>query len=383
MAFSPILVFFVGMFLAMIPVLETKGAIPVVMSTAIWGDGALSATLAWLSATLGGIVVAFIAVAIFLPFRKLLERIPFLKRFFDSCDARVIEWLAKQSEKKRIRVLKKENKKAEKLSKKEQNSLYSAKNHEKTTKINKNTTFNLKNAPPNQTIQIDNKNLNLATSKQDDNTNNSTMQDLKNAIFHKKTSTMHIKKHNILSQSGITHKGNNYENTAFKNENSGTMQAENGINVRNITFGGSVENNVVDENSPKIDKKVQKIDKKQLKITKKQQKIDKKREKSAKKSQNNYIWGKFWIVFIFCALPIPLSGVWTAAALCSVLRLDVGRSILALTVANTIDSSLVALFCFTLEEYINLMMSIMMIVIVLVIVYQILKAIVNKLGIRN
>ena len=302
MAYSSVFVFFVGMALAMVPVLETKGAIPAVMSTAVWGDAALSAEMAWLAATLGGIVVSFIAVAIFLPFRKLLEKIPFLKRFFDVCDARVIEWLAKQTEKRRIRIAKRDEKKAINALKRNEKKAI------KNTKVEEN-----KSAKPVQ-----------------------------------KNEKQYLGEH--VSQSSKY--GANPP--SIKNEE------------KSIKFGENSQKNTQKHVHNTMHSTISR-------------KYKREKHKNEDKTKT-YSWGKFWIVFIFCALPIPLSGVWTAAALCSVLRLDMPRSLLALTVANTIDSSLVALFCFTLEEYINLIMTIMMTVIVLAVVYQIIKYCINRIS---
>ena len=248
MAFSPFFVFLVTMALSMVPLIESKGAIPVAMSSALWGDAALTAVGAWLATTLGGVIVSFVAVIIFLPFRKLLEKISFFRKIFAHCDKAVIEWLAKQQEKKRIRTLNRETKR------------------------------NKTKAPIRQ-----------------------SQQHTPQIVFAPKQQEAPAK----------------------------TTRA-------------------------------------------------KTRHKKEKPRGDKFSWGRFWIAFVFCALPIPLSGVWTAGALCSVLQLDFWRSILALTVANTIDCSLVAVFCFWLEDYIDLMLSIIMVIVVLVIVYQILKYFVSK-----
>ena len=127
MAFSPFFVFLVTMALSMVPLIESKGAIPVAMSSALWGDAALSAVGAWFATILGGVIVSFVAVIIFLPFRKLLEKISFFRKIFAHCDKAVIEWLAKQQEKKRIRTLNRETKRNNKLSRKNKNEKHAVK----------------------------------------------------------------------------------------------------------------------------------------------------------------------------------------------------------------------------------------------------------------
>ena len=243
MAFSSFLVFLITMALSMVPLIESKGAIPLGMSVGMWGDAALSAVSAWLATVLGGVIVSFVAVAIFLPFRKLLEKIKIFKKLFAHCDRAVIEWLARRQEKKQIRKTKREFKKAQ------------------------------------------------------------------------------ARKKSTISSPAPAE-------VAFTNPNT------------SISF--------IAHSTP------------------------------TKKAERSAMWGRFLIAFVFCALPIPLSGVWTAGALCSVLKLDFWRSILALSVANTIDCSLVAIFCFWLEDYIDLMLTIIMLILVFIVIYQILKFIVLR-----
>ena len=241
MAISSFWVFLVTMALSMVPLIESKGAIPLGMSAGMWGDSALSAVMAWLATVLGGIIVSFVAVTIFLPFRKLLEKIKIFKKLFAHCDKAVIEWLAKRQEKKQNRKAKRE---------------------------------------------------------------------LKKARVHDNKATLTPAPATVIP---------NQSNISFATQPLATSKTE----------------------------------------------------KSA-------MWGRFLIAFVFCALPIPLSGVWTAGALCSVLKLDFWRSILALAVANTIDCSLVAIFCFWLEDYIDLMLTIIMLILAFVVIYQLLKFLVLR-----
>ena len=320
MAFSPFFVFLVTMALSMVPLIESKGAIPVAMSSALWGDAALSAVGAWLATILGGVIVSFVAVIIFLPFRKLLEKISFFRKIFAHCDKAVIEWLAKQQEKKRIRTLNRETKRNIKLSRKK---------HAVTNKA-LNTAANLTANTAHINTDISQNAANSATAP---NVNNKIT--FENATYNADTQ--------------FTHK------RLFPRKH------------------GKVQTQPAQQNTPPQIVFSPKTTTPPAKLT-----HAKKRNKKAKPRGDKYSWGRFWIAFVFCALPIPLSGVWTAGALCSVLRLDFWRSILALTVANTIDCSLVAVFCFWLEDYIDLMLSIIMIIVLLVIAYQILKYFVSK-----
>ena len=326
MAFSPFFVFLVTMALSMVPLIESKGAIPVAMSSALWGDAALTAVGAWLATILGGVIVSFVAVIIFLPFRKLLEKISFFRKIFAHCDKAVIEWLAKQQEKKRIRTLNRETKRNNKLSRGK------SKKHAVTNKVQKNSQQSANTSE-----------INIHTDA------------------------------NTFSQNSIPPAPATNNQITFENVPQNTILQD----ERKHLFPHK-------RNKTKAPIRQSQQHTPQIVFAPKQQEAPAKtthaktRHKKERPRGDKFSWGRFWIAFVFCALPIPLSGVWTAGALCSVLQLDFWRSILALTVANTIDCSLVAVFCFWLEDYIDLMLSIIMVIVVLVIVYQILKYFVSK-----
>lgn len=235
MNFSPIFVFIVGAFTAMLPVIETKGAIPLAMSVALWGDSALNAFWAWLASVIGGILVCFVAVAIFLPFRKILERWKFTSKLMEFCDNKVRLWLESSN---------------------------AHKHHEKRKKTKK-------------------------------------------------------------------------EKTPFQTEQTPALE---------INF--SKTPTAKKEKSPKT-------------------------HKSGKR--------KALIAFVFCALPIPFSGVWSAAALCSVLKLGYMQSVLTLALANTVSAILIGLFCFFLNEFIDVILCSLLIMLAMMVVYRILKALVLRL----
>lgn len=213
----------------MVPVIELKGAIPLIMSTSLWGEYALSPLYAWASATIGGIIASILAVLLFLPLRRILEKIKFFKILFNHCDKGVTKWLVKR--------------------------LNKPKKHKQKTKQTK----------------------------------------------EKNTETKQI--------SFVT------EQTKLKSKN---------------------------------------------------------------KTKDNALWGKFWIAFVFCALPIPFSGVWSAGALCSVLKLNFGYSVLAIATANTICSIFIGLFCTILSEFVDLVICILCVMLVYFIIYQIIKIIFEK-----
>ena len=240
MTTTSIFVFLFGTLVAMVPVVETQGAIPLAMSTALWGDSALNALWAWTAATLGGILVCFIAVAIFLPFRKILEKWQFSRKILQFIDKKMILWLDEH--------YKKQN---------ERKNLYKKRKNNKT----------------------------------------------------------------ILK---------NEENIEKNNQK--------------INFVEQTQNN-----------------------------------KKKQKTTSKHSWKKALIVFIFCALPVPFSGVWSAAALCSVLKLGYFQSVLALAISNTFNTILIGLFCFFLDEFIDVLITAMLIIFVLFLLYHLFKAILLRL----
>lgn len=221
---SSIVVFLVGILLAMVPLVETKGAIPLVMSSALFGEFALSPTTAFLSACIGGIIASILAVIIFLPLRKILEKIRLFRIILEHCDKVVNKWL----------------------------------------------------------------------------------------------------------------------------------------------------------NSKKFTKKVKKKPKKLI-IKPAKDTINFAPQNTAKPPNKKKNMGKFWIVFTFCALPIPFSGVWSAGALCSLLKLNFWQGILAVTTGNTICSVVILVFCAIFSEFIDLIICIVCIFAVMLILYNFVKFLLNKI----
>ena len=242
MVISSVFVFFVGILLAMIPIIELKGAIPIVMSASIWGEYALNPTMAWASAIIGGILASFVAVLVFLPLRRMLEKIKFFKTAFNYCDKEVNKWLTKK-------------------------------------------TFDIKR----------------------------TKKHIKENLNETKTTTAPSK---------------------------------------TITFEVSNNHSTV-------------------------------KSKKSKQTHDNARLGKFWLVFTFCALPIPFSGVWSSGALCSLLELDFWPSVLSLTSANIICSIVIGVFCSILSEFVDLVLCVFFIIVILTIIYNFTKHLLMKIQIKN
>lgn len=257
MNFSPIFVFICGALLAMLPVVETKGAIPFAMSAGIWGDAALTALWAWLAAVVGGIIVSFIAAAIFLPLRKILERWKPTKSLLAFCDKKVHYWLEMQNSRKKPRKIKAKKPR--------------------------------KSAEPDAQI-------NLSTEK------------------------------------------------PYKSDTTPDAKID-----FSVTFA------------------------------------PKKKERTRSPTQPHKIvrtgtFKKALIVFIFCAIPIPFSGVWSAAALCSVLQLNYLQSVTTLALANILSAVIIGLFCFFLNEFVDVILCALGIILILAIIYRVLKVLITHVN---
>lgn len=82
-------------FIAMIPIVELRGAIPFGSSKEIWGENALSVLEASLYSLLGSIISAVIIILLLMPVFKLLKKTKFFSRIVESFE----EKFKKQSDK--------------------------------------------------------------------------------------------------------------------------------------------------------------------------------------------------------------------------------------------------------------------------------------------
>ena len=71
-------------FIAMIPIVELRGAIPFGSSKEIWGENALSVLEASLYSLLGSIISAVIIILLLIPVFKLLKKTKFFSRIVES-----------------------------------------------------------------------------------------------------------------------------------------------------------------------------------------------------------------------------------------------------------------------------------------------------------
>ncbi len=96
------------------------------------------------------------------------------------------------------------------------------------------------------------------------------------------------------------------------------------------------------------------------------------------KKTEHFRLSKCFLVFLFCAIPLPFTGTWSAGALCSLLGLKFFESVITLILANIVECGFIALFCWLFAEFIDLVLIIMAIIFALTIVYYIIKLIFTR-----
>jgi len=87
---------------------------------------------------------------------------------------------------------------------------------------------------------------------------------------------------------------------------------------------------------------------------------------------------KMMIVFEFCALPLPLTGVWASGALCAVLNLSYLKSVWILILANLFSALFVVIICFLFSDFVDLIVCVMLIIFILQLVYKVISLCLQK-----
>ena len=66
-------------------------------------------------------------------------------------------------------------------------------------------------------------------------------------------------------------------------------------------------------------------------------------ERHAEKRAQGMRSGGLWGLFLFVALPVPLTGVWTGSAIASVFRMDVKRALPVILLGNAVACTIMTL----------------------------------------
>lgn len=83
-------------------------------------------------------------------------------------------------------------------------------------------------------------------------------------------------------------------------------------------------------------------------------------------------------VFLFVAIPLPLTGVWTGCAVASILGLKYLKSLVSVVGGNLVASLIILLLCRFFEPYIDYIITALAIIALIVVIVLIVKIILHK-----
>ena len=83
-------------------------------------------------------------------------------------------------------------------------------------------------------------------------------------------------------------------------------------------------------------------------------------------------------VFVFVAIPLPLTGVWTGSAVASIVRLPYGKAVASVIAGNLVASLIILLLCRFFNAYINYIILALAIIAIVVVLVLIVKVIIHK-----
>lgn len=83
-------------------------------------------------------------------------------------------------------------------------------------------------------------------------------------------------------------------------------------------------------------------------------------------------------VFIFVAIPLPLTGVWTGCAVASIIGLKYWKSLVAVVSGNLTASLIILLLCRFFQPYIDYIITVLGIIAIVVVILLIVKIVTHK-----
>lgn len=83
-------------------------------------------------------------------------------------------------------------------------------------------------------------------------------------------------------------------------------------------------------------------------------------------------------VFVFVAIPVPLTGVWTGSAVASIIGLPYPKAVISVILGNLTASSIIIVLSIFFSAYIDYIIAALFIIAALVIVVLIIKIIISK-----
>lgn len=83
-------------------------------------------------------------------------------------------------------------------------------------------------------------------------------------------------------------------------------------------------------------------------------------------------------IFVFVAIPLPLTGVWTGSAVASIVKLPYGKAVASVIAGNLVASLIILLLCRFFNAYINYIILALALIAIVVVLVLIVKVIVHK-----
>jgi len=97
------------------------------------------------------------------------------------------------------------------------------------------------------------------------------------------------------------------------------------------------------------------------------------------KKQKKNFWIKFFSVFMFVAIPLPLTGVWTGTCLAVVLGLNFWQTCLCVIPANILAGVIIALVSLLFGDSTWIFVLILLAIIAIIIIGYVIKKIIKKI----
>ncbi len=109
-----------------------------------------------------------------------------------------------------------------------------------------------------------------------------------------------------------------------------------------------------------------------------ERKAEKISEKSGDKPEE--IKRKFFIkaLFIFVAVPLPLTGVWTGTAIAVFLNMKFRDALLPLALGNLVAGSFITLITFLFKDYVDVIINCMLVLAIIMLIVFIVKVALSK-----
>lgn len=106
------------------------------------------------------------------------------------------------------------------------------------------------------------------------------------------------------------------------------------------------------------------------------EKFEKKSESVDKETASDF--KKMLGVFLFVAIPLPLTGVWTGSAVASIIGLKLPKASVAVIAGNLVASGIITLLCVFLEKYIDWIILALTVIALVVVIILIVKIALHK-----